>query len=609
MGPGWILFRLQYGLKNKGGYFSYINKKILRQAERLDAQAFVTSKFGIVNNNYTVATSDNKDVLVKAENALKGKIYAFSHYYLNYADSNGQINWHLNPVKKIQAPKTIPWNKLPDFGPYGDIKLIWEASRFPQVFFFINAYSLTKDEKFARVCLQQIEHWIDSNPFPYGVNYKCGQEISFRLFAWILALDYFYEFLSGELIRKIVKNIYISLLRIAANIDFAAKSVKNNHSISEAAGLLVGGLLFPQLPDSKTFVQTGLKYLQKELAYQVYEDGSYIQHSFNYQRLVLDVLSFVLTVAQKLKFSLPLVIKTKHQQLLTFLKAFVQPNGFLPNYGHNDGSLLFPLITTPYRDFSESLNWAAALHDMAIVPFNSKINLLTFFNLSKGAKKATKSPLRFDAGGYYILRNDYFFTFIRCHTYTHRPAHSDMLHIDIWHKDLNLFCDSGTYSYNTDPKIKKEFFGTAGHNTVMLNNSNQMQEILQFGWADWLKSKLLNFSSETFEGEHYGYLKRLKAIHRRKVRLKSNKIWIVDQILGENASFNIKQIWNSPLAFKQIEDNTFDNEMVSIKSNVSGHLSKSFIAEFYNTYTSKTRIIFEIQTTLPFTIETIIELK
>ncbi|MHB2151114.1 heparinase II/III family protein [Calditrichota bacterium LG25] len=609
MGPDWALFRLQYELKKQMGYYDRVNKSILSKANKLSSSLFYFSKPGLVNPNYSFKTNKENKIISKAENALNGKIFAFSSAYLDYSDSEGHINWHLNPILKIEAPRNIPWNKLPDFGTYGDIKLIWEASRFPQVFFFINAFSLTKDEKFPIGCLQQIEHWIDNNPFPYGVHYKCGQEISFRLFAWVLALDYFYEFLSSELTRKIVKNIYISLLRIAANVDFAAKSVKNNHSISEAAGLLIGGLLFPQFPDSESFVQKGLKYLQKELTYQVYADGSYIQHSFNYQRLVLDVLSFVLTIAQKMNFSVPSFLKSKHKKLLNFLNAFVQPNGFLPNYGHNDGSLLFPLSTRVYRDFRENLNWAGALQTPALSYFPQNNTLVDFFGLTKGPEKKPETPTRFDAGGYYILRNENFFTFVRCHSYKHRPAHSDMLHLDIWHKDLNIFCDTGTFSYNTDTEFKKNFFGTLGHNTIMLNDSNQMQEILHFGWADWLKSKLLKYASDTFIGEHYGYLKRFKVVHRRQIRLKNNKIQVIDVISGNNQSINIKQIWNSPLTFKQIDDTKFANAVVSIYSSISGRQTKSLISDFYNSYVSGTRIIFETQTTLPFTIETVIKLK
>ncbi len=31
-----------------------------------------------------------------------------------------------------------------------------------------------------------------------------------------------------------------------------------------------------------------------------------------------------------------------------------------------------------------------------------------------------------------------------------RPAQMDQLHVDLWHKGINVLCDSGTYSYATE---------------------------------------------------------------------------------------------------------------------------------------------------------------
>ncbi len=609
MGPDWVLFRLKYELKKKTGYFNHVNQKILSKVNRLPSSALIFSKLNLVNPQYRVVAKNEQEIIDKAEKALKGEFFVFSHTYLNYADQNGEINWHLNPVSQVAAPAHLPWNHLPDFGPYGDIKIIWEASRFPQIFHLINAYSLTKDSKFALGALKQIEQWIDHNPFPYGVNYKCGQEITFRLFAWILALDYFYDFLTPVLASKILKNIYVSLLRIESNIDFAARSVKNNHSISEASGLLIGGLLFSQFPEAKSWVKRGVSYLIQELDYQVYEDGSYIQHSFNYQRLVLDVLSFVILVSRKIGFKLPEQVVTAHGKVFQFLSAFVQPNGFLPNYGHNDGSNLFPLGNLHYRDFSESLNLAGALQNPSLTPFPVKNALVRFFDLPTGKSNLPIVSNRFDDGGYYILRNDSFFTFLRCHSFKHRPAHSDMLHLDVWHKDINIFCDSGTFSYRAEPELKKQFFGTLGHNTIVINDSDQMQDILHFGWANWLKSKLIHFDENAFIGEHYGYLKRFKAIHRRSVRIEKNKIHVTDIISGQAKKVDIKQVWNTSLSFKQVDPQTFVNDLIILHSNISASKTEALISDFYNDYSTGERIIFNIQTSLPFTIETTIELQ
>ena len=65
---------------------------------------------------------------------------------------------------------------------------------------------------------------------------------------------------------------------------------------------------------------------------------------------------------------------------------------------------------------------------------------------SASAGRAPESK-RFDEGGYYTLRRPDTWCMVRCHTYRDRPAHVDMLHVDLWHRGINILGDSGTHKY------------------------------------------------------------------------------------------------------------------------------------------------------------------
>lgn len=601
MGLDWFIFRLKYELFKKIRYFDKVNNKILKKKYICDINKFYYKKIGLVNQNFI----GNESFIKKADNACNGSIFAFSNEYFDYIE-NGAINWQINPISKDKANNALSWNKLSDFGEYGDIKLIWESSRFPQVYFFINAYSITKDEKYGISCIGQIIDWIEHNPYPYGVNYKCGQEISFRIFAWINALEFFSNFISKEHERKIVENIYVSLLRVDSNIDYAAKSVKNNHSISEAGALLIGGLLFPQFKESNYFKNKGLKYLEKETSYQIYSDGSYIQHSFTYQRLALDVLSFVMVITNKLNYELLKELKQRHQKMINFLNSFVQENGLLANYGSNDGANLFPLTGDDYRDFRSSLNFACVLNSGYSI-FEGHEKLLDFFSLyDKGAIKLNKK-IEFNDGGYYILKNDNFFSFIRCHSYKDRPSQNDMFHFDVWSGIKNIFCDAGSYSYNTDKQFKNNFIGIVGHNTVMLNNSNQMAQVLNFGYSNWTKAKCLNFSGNHFFGENYSYQKEFGMVHQREINLENDRIIVIDNIKNIKEYTNIKQIWNTKFKIEVIDEYSLNVDDFTISSNIKYKLETSYISDYYNSYDEGTRIVFEVETTEDFEIKTLIK--
>ncbi|RXI38897.1 hypothetical protein CRU99_11140 [Malaciobacter mytili] len=603
MGIDWFIFRVKYEFLKKINYFDKANSNILKKVIKIDKKKFFYKKIGLVNCDFI----GENQLIEKAKNAALGKIFAFSNEYLDYKENN-KINWHKNPILNIKSSHYSSWNKLSDFGEYGDIKLIWEASRFPQIYFFINAYSLTKDEKYANACKNQILDWIDKNPFPYGVNYKCGQEISFRIFSWIIALEYFSKFFNNEEENKIVENIYTSLLRIDANIDYAAKSVKNNHSISEAAGLFIGGLLFPQFKESSKLLKKGLKYLENEISYQIYSDGTYIQHSFTYQRLALDILSFVIIISKKLKFELSKEVNNKHLNMITFLNSFIQENGWLPNYGSNDGANLFPLTGDNYRDFRSSLNLANVINNENSLFSNHK-KLIEFFALEEKGIVPLQTKLEFRDGGYYILKNKKFFSFIRAHSYRDRPASNDMFHLDIWSNGKNIFCDAGSYSYNTSKIFKNNFIGVIGHNTIMINNSNQMEQVLNFGYSNWTKAICLDFNENYFLGKNYAYLKKFGIIQQREIKLKDDKLIILDSIKNIKENTNIKQIWNTKFNIQIIDNYTFKIDNYIVSSNIMYKLEKSYISDYYNSYTEGIRVVFETNSKEDFEIKTIIEYK
>ncbi|WP_424686320.1 heparinase II/III family protein [Halarcobacter ebronensis] len=601
MGFDWFVFRLKYELLKKINYFDKLNEKILKKVSSYDKSKFYYKKIGLVNKDFIADSS----FVEKADNARNGKIFAFSNEYFDYTE-DGAINWQMNPISKVKVNASLSWNILPDFGEYGDIKLIWEASRFPQVYYFINAYSTTKDVKYVKECICKIIDWIDKNSYPQGANYKCGQEISFKVFAWIIALEYFKGFINKEDEQKIVQNIYTSILRIDVNIDYAAKSVKNNHSISEAAGLFVSGLLFPQFKESKYFVDKGLKYLLKETSYQVYSDGSYIQHSFIYQRLALDVLSFVIVVAKKLNYKLSKELKQRHLKMIEFLYSFIQENGCLPNYGSNDGANLFPLTGDDYRDFRSSLNLASvAIRGYSLFERHKK--LVEFFALEDKATIKLDKKVEFRDGGYYILKNKNLFSFIRCHSYKDRPASNDMFHLDVWSGGKNIFCDAGSYSYNTDKKFKNNFIGVIGHNTVMINDSNQMVQVLNFGYSNWTKAKCMDFGVNHFLGLNYAYQKEFGVVHQRDVKLEDDKIIIMDNVKNIKEITNIKQIWNTKFKVEVIDEYTIKVDEFIISSNIKYNLENSYISDYYNFYIEGTRIVFETDISEDFEIKTLIE--
>ncbi|XPV54917.1 MAG: heparinase II/III domain-containing protein [Halarcobacter ebronensis] len=292
--------------------------------------------------------------------------------------------------------------------------------------------------------------------------------------------------------------------------------------------------------------------------------------------------------------------------MIEFLYSFIQENGCLPNYGSNDGANLFPLTGDDYRDFRSSLNLASvAIRGYSLFERHKK--LVEFFALEDKATIKLDKKVEFRDGGYYILKNKNLFSFIRCHSYKDRPASNDMFHLDVWSGGKNIFCDAGSYSYNTDKKFKNNFIGVIGHNTVMINDSNQMVQVLNFGYSNWTKAKCMDFGVNHFLGLNYAYQKEFGVVHQRDVKLEDDKIIIMDNVKNIKEITNIKQIWNTKFKVEVIDEYTIKVDEFIISSNIKYNLENSYISDYYNFYIEGTRIVFETDISEDFEIKTLIE--
>lgn len=480
----------------------------------------------------------------EAMRLVRGRVLLFGNLEL---DAGFPPDWHRNHLQDINAPAGAHWSLLSDFA-HGDIKLIWEISRFPFTFALARAYARTGREEYPEAFWLAVEDWLESNPPQSGVNWKCGQEISIRLMAWCFGL---YAFLTakssnGERIRKMVLALNHFGRRIEANLDYALGQ-NNNHGVSEAAGLWTLGVLFPEFREAENWRQLGASQLEKQARRLLYSDGGFSQQSPNYHRLVLQCYTWALRLGRinGIEFSQEL-----HQRLRTALNWSHQllelQNGRMPNSGGQDGAHLLPLTNCDYQDHRPTLQALAHLLDGEL-PFNvGPWDEQVLWISGPGALEAPRK-LRAQAdfwqgeGGFHVLRNPSSWAVLRCGPYLHRPVHADLLHLDVWWQGINVALDPGTYSYNPQGNWQMGLAGTEFHNTVSVSGQNQMVRAGRFLWLPWARSVLLGAkrsergSLAWMEGVHMGYRHLLGGPpHRRSVLSINGQWWLVLDFLPSN---------------------------------------------------------------------------
>ncbi len=525
--------------------------------------------------------TDGQQVDEAAEKALAGEYLFFNHWFGNLG---WPPNFNRDPVNDIDWPAGEHWLGTARSGPpRDDIKLVWEASRFSLAYHFARAYVRSSDKKWANSFWEMFDAWIEQNPPQMTVAWGCGQEITFRLMAMIFAAIATLKSSAAtdERLYALSRFAWQSGKHIDININ-QARMQGNNHALSEAVCVWTIGLLFPEFKESGKWRDLGAKVLACETRRQIYNDGSYVQHSLNYHRVMMDDLIWAIRLGEINNAVLPKTVHDRFARAVGWLREMADPDsGRVPNYGSNDGALVLPLSSCDYLDYRPIIQASHYLlrRQRFFEPGCWDEKMLWLFgaeSLNAPKTSSAKQP-QFAAndGGYYILRGDKSHAMIRCHSYKNRPSQADMLHLDIWHEGQNVLRDAGSYLYYCQEPWKMYFRNTAAHNTVEIDGLNQMVKGPKFLWFNWAKGNLISFGSSSdgkagyFEGNHLGY-KRLpgKVIHSRSVCRIEDSFIVSDQITGAG-SHRVALNWRLCPADWNQSDNSFsadlNDEKVTLK--------------------------------------------
>ncbi len=493
MGFRYVLFRIGFEVQKRTGLLKIRFPKYTENLEFISLLEWRNLSLPYFKPNfpalYTLKNDADLGVLRgRVKGMRQNKFQWFSGKVYELSD------WHTNPVTGYRYHESQHWSEIPDFLPEaGDIKYVWEKSRFCFLYDIIR-YDFYFGEDQSDIVLYIIENWIDMNPVNCGPNWKCSQEISLRVLNWTFALQYYKHShtLTADRLMKILNSVYRQMQHVYAHAQFAKNLVRNNHAIAEALALYSTGLMYPFFAASTLWKEKGKVWFENEVGYQLDPSGTYLQHSMNYHRMVVQLLTGAIQMAHLHGEQWSDTVYSRARQCVLFLRKFQdEKTGWLPNYGNNDGTLFMPLSNGHYRDFRPQLNALAKVLDIELGYTGAVCQEeALWLGISKNELAEVEpytSGVEYTAiHGYYSLKEASVLTFIRCGSYTHRPFQSDNLHIEIWVNGDNILRDAGSYSYFDEDNTSNYFTGTASHNTVMLANFDQMKKGPHFMWDQWI---------------------------------------------------------------------------------------------------------------------------
>jgi len=575
-GPGFLLFRIYYLLERKTGWQKH--KFPMRLWDQIHLEEYVRGdvagmltrerKFFFTANHLPVCTSAwHSDIIKRADEILHNRFF----YFFNHSYSLGdKPDWFRNPVTGKRADSARHWCELQDFDPdLGDIKYIWEPSRFAWAYLLVRAFAVTGDNKYPAKFWELFEDWLENNQPNRGPNYYCGQECALRLMAICFAGFAFNNAAATSTERKfkLFKAIAVHAERIDGNIRYAI-STRTNHALTEATGLYTAGLLFPEFKQARRWRRRGKAILVNTALKQIFADGAYIQHSLNYHRLMLHTILWSLRLGQVYKDTFPETFINKVKKAVDFLYQMQDgETGRVPNYGSNDGSIIVPLNTCDYLDYRPVIQALYyQLYNQKLYPAGPwDEDLLWYWGENASTAVRVDVPYvtsAFNDGGYYTLRGALSWGLIRCHSFKTRPGQADCLHLDLWWRGVNVLRDSGSYLYNTATHWRHFFNGSGAHNTIMVDDAGQMSYGERFIMYDWLQTSRPVMSNvdgnPCFAAARFGF-KRLgdHIVHHRSVmQVDALNCWIiVDDITGQGRH-KVTLHWQLADCMQKIQDNS-----------------------------------------------------
>ncbi|MBL1215444.1 MAG: alginate lyase family protein [Ignavibacteriae bacterium] len=359
---------------------------------------------------------------------------------------------------------------------------------------YFNYLNLLSDRDRIKLC----KDWINNNPFPHGTGWS-PYPLSLRIVNWCKA-----NFNDEEIERS----LFFQTEYLYKNLEFYHPG---NHYLENAKALIFAGLYFKEFKQSEKWLNKGVKIFLKELPVQVLPDGGYFERTQMYHAIMLHGFLDILNILP-LDFKLYQKLEKTICSMLDFLISNTHPNGELALF--NDSANDIAPATKTLLEYAEKL-----------------------------LKYSPKFNNSFPSSGYYIYKDDDIYIIIDGGEigpdFLPAHAHADIFSYELSINDKKAIVDTGVFEY-TNGKIRQELRSTKSHNTVCIDNLDQVECWGSFRVARRYEPKSISFeiseSGFVFSGFYDGYSKLIgqNIIHERTIKLNKAKreIIITDKVNG-----------------------------------------------------------------------------
>lgn len=393
----------------------------------------------------------------------------------------GMEGWEWSP------DDPLVWRRAPDTGrvwplkpwylvqhrpgnPVGDARLVWEPSRLHHL---VPLALRASDEGMGPESTwidAQLVHWYRQNPAYRGPHYTSAMECGLR----ILSVAICYEAIRGAASPALERILPTWIAEHAWFIErsLSLYSSAGNHTIAEAAGLLVAGLTLPEVRHAYRWRARGRGLLESEARRQILPDGGGVEQAPAYLRFVSDLIAYAAACLRHVGDPSH-DLESAVGRAESFLDA-ISPAGALPPIGDADGGRGLGRGVVPRRVRGEAAGSAAASPEGPSVR--------TFFDAGMtvvSCCRPARMHVLFDHGPLGMAPG-----------YGH--GHADALQVLVWWGGHWRISELGCSTYGGDPRRRALERSMEAHSTIQIRGlDGRSAPAGAFLWSSPYRARLL----------------------------------------------------------------------------------------------------------------------
>jgi hypothetical protein len=480
--------------------------------------------------------------------------------------------------------------------PTGNPEFVWELNRMKHWPRLARAYALTGKSEYAAQILSEMDDWIAQNPVPaieddpkklYAAFYAetpwRSLEVGLRMEStWPTIIEALADspLLTTQRLERIVRSCEDHGKVLFHVCPVFWPKADHNHYLTENAGLFRLALLFPELPESQTWLEHARRELTRCAEAQLTEDGGQIEGCPHYHNICLRTFAEVGILAREHNVELPEELIDRLQNALTYTLHTYRPSGTAVPLGDSDASAKAPLITALtcalafdrwaeamcLRSFAPPDAWKAAVAELVWSAPDTEKWLARNEHLDAEKKQLPRANWQQELGQA-MMRSDWTSQAASVAVTCRTPVNNGHAHIDPASFDFTAFgrplvVDPGRFTYAEIP-ARCEFKSATWHNTITINGREPFEYVNTWSFGPQRKGTIRRvLSKEGWQAAECYQENFAPAHHHRLIILldESRSLVVIDALSGLSPTDAVQLWFHLDSTAVQVDESTSSAE-------------------------------------------------